>query len=128
MPFNIFSRASARENSGLNRRGDSNPAASGAREISLYKSDIPRFTYEAFFEAIDRQKDTFYVVSFSGDHLLLPASAKNGTARPRMSLLLPTVSVPVNGTTCSDFFLRPFYVALFSFKQSRCERPPTTWP
>ena len=66
-------------------------------EITLYDSNIPRFTYEAFFDAINRQDDTFYVVSFSGDHLLLPASSHNQTSRPRMSLLLPTLSVPVNG-------------------------------
>ena len=68
--------------------------------MSLYKSDVPRFSYEAFFEAIDRKDDTFYVVSFSGDHLLLPAASsagRNGTARPRMSLLMPSVTVPING-------------------------------
>ena len=69
--------------------------------MRLYKADVPRFSYEAFFEAIDRQDDTFYVVSFSGDHLLLPAASsapgRNGTARPRMSLLMPSVTVPING-------------------------------
>ncbi len=66
-------------------------------EITLYDSNVPRFSYEAFFEAIDRRDDTFYVVSFSGDHLLLPASAHNQTSRPRMSLLLPSMTVPLNG-------------------------------
>ena len=65
--------------------------------ITLYNQDAPRFTYESFFEAIHRRDDTFYVVSFSGDHLLLPASARNGSSRPRMSLLLPSVTVPLNG-------------------------------
>lgn len=65
-------------------------------EISLYDSETPRFTYESFFEAIDRREDTFYVVSFSGDHLLLPASSRNQSIRPRMSLLLPSVTVPMN--------------------------------
>ena len=65
--------------------------------ITLYNEEIPRFTYESFFEAIHRREDTFYVVSFSGDHLLLPASARNQSSRPRMSLLLPSVSVPLNG-------------------------------
>ena len=65
--------------------------------ITLYNKETPRFTYESFFEAIHRREDTFYVVSFSGDHLLLPASAKNQSSRPRMSLLLPSVAVPLNG-------------------------------
>lgn len=72
-------------------------------EITLYDSgDVPRFSYESFFEAIERRDDTFYVVSFSGDHLLLPASAHNQTSRPRMSLLLPSVAVSLNGeSTCN---------------------------
>ncbi|XP_059093189.1 cyclic AMP-dependent transcription factor ATF-6 alpha-like isoform X2 [Tigriopus californicus] len=68
----------------------------GKAEITIYDSDTPRFSYESFFEAIDRRSDTFYVVSFSGDHLLLPATSHNQTNRPRMSLLLPTVAVPMN--------------------------------
>ena len=63
--------------------------------ITLYDEETPRFSYASFFEAIHRREDTFYVVSFSGDHLLLPASARNESSRPRMSLLLP--SVPLNG-------------------------------
>lgn len=49
---------------------------------------------ESLFESIERQDDTFYVVSFSGDHLLLPAShnASNTTLRPKMSLVFPTLS------------------------------------
>ena len=63
--------------------------------MTVYDEETPRFTYASFFEAIHRRDDTFYVVSFSGDHLLLPASARNESSRPRMSLLLPTV--PLNG-------------------------------
>ena len=54
---------------------------------------------EPLYQAMDRKKDTFYVVSFSGDHLLLPAIAKNETLRPKMSLVLP--SVTGNGKTSS---------------------------
>lgn len=45
--------------------------------------------YAEFFKQIHRQDDTFYVVSFSGDHLLLPALAHNKTFRPKMALMLP---------------------------------------
>ncbi|KAL1131849.1 hypothetical protein AAG570_011460 [Ranatra chinensis] len=46
--------------------------------------------------SMPRRDDTFYVVSFSDDHLLVPALAHNMSLRPRMSLILPTV--PVNGS------------------------------
>jgi len=49
--------------------------------------------YASLFEALGRKDDTFYVVWFSGEHLLLPASRKNNTARPKMSLVLPAVSI-----------------------------------
>ncbi|XP_011500637.1 PREDICTED: cyclic AMP-dependent transcription factor ATF-6 alpha [Ceratosolen solmsi marchali] len=48
------------------------------------------------FDALGRRDDTFYVVWFTGEHLLLPASRKNSTSRPKMSLILP--AVPVNGS------------------------------
>ncbi|XP_076675280.1 bZIP_ATF6 domain-containing protein ATf6 isoform X1 [Andrena cerasifolii] len=52
--------------------------------------------HASLFEALGRREDTFYVVWFSGEHLLLPASSKNSTGRPRMSLVLP--ALPINGT------------------------------
>ena len=64
-----------------------------AAELQLY--DRWFGAYGAFLEAIERRDDTFYVVSFNGDHLLLPALSHNQTQRPRMSLLLP--SLPLNG-------------------------------
>ena len=51
--------------------------------------------HASLFDALRRRDDTFYVVWFSGEHLLLPASRQNNTARPRMSLVFP--AVPVNG-------------------------------
>jgi hypothetical protein len=47
------------------------------------------------FDTLGRRDDTFYVVWFTGEHLLLPASRKSSTSRPKMSLILP--AVPVNG-------------------------------
>lgn len=47
--------------------------------------------YSEFFEAINRQDDTFYVVSFSDHHMLLPALHHNKTRRPKMSLIMPSV-------------------------------------
>lgn len=49
--------------------------------------------HASLFEALGRKDDTFYVVWFSGEHLLLPASRKNNTTRPKMSLVLPAVSI-----------------------------------
>ncbi|KAK0179412.1 hypothetical protein PV327_005168 [Microctonus hyperodae] len=54
----------------------------------------------SFFDALRRRDDTFYVVWFSGEHLLWPASRQNNnTARPRMSLVFP--AVPVDKTFTS---------------------------
>ncbi|NXY19208.1 ATF6B factor, partial [Atrichornis clamosus] len=43
--------------------------------------------------AIDRRDDTFYVVSFRRDHLLLPAISHNKTSRPKMSLVMPAAAL-----------------------------------
>ncbi|CAH1786836.1 unnamed protein product [Owenia fusiformis] len=51
-----------------------------------------RDNYLDFLDSIHRRNDTFYVVSFNKDHLLLPATAHNKTMRPRMSLVVPTVA------------------------------------
>ncbi|XP_050072330.1 cyclic AMP-dependent transcription factor ATF-6 alpha [Anopheles maculipalpis] len=90
----------------------------GQREIVSYRGRVPNqddldlyypkvhVKYAEFFEEIGRRDDTFYLVSFSEEHLLLPALAYNKTNRPRMSLMLPTVTAPAspagNGTNRSD--------------------------
>ncbi|KAM9419483.1 cyclic AMP-dependent transcription factor ATF-6 beta-like isoform 4-T4 [Salvelinus alpinus] len=53
----------------------------------------PEISYSDFMDAIDRREDTFYVVSFRRDHLLLPAISHNKTTRPKMSLVMPAMSV-----------------------------------
>uniref|UniRef100_A0A182RUT1 BZIP domain-containing protein n=1 Tax=Anopheles funestus TaxID=62324 RepID=A0A182RUT1_ANOFN len=92
--------------------------ATGQREMVSYHRKIPNHhdldlyyprvhvKYAEFFEEIGRRDDTFYLVSFSEEHLLLPALAYNKTNRPRMSLMLPTITAsgtPMgNGTNRSD--------------------------
>ncbi|XP_036410550.1 cyclic AMP-dependent transcription factor ATF-6 alpha-like [Megalops cyprinoides] len=49
-------------------------------------------SYSDFFEEIQRRGDTFYVVSFRRDHLLLPATNHSKGSRPKMSLVLPAVT------------------------------------
>ncbi|PSN41901.1 hypothetical protein C0J52_06801 [Blattella germanica] len=62
-----------------------------SNEVEVYGLRPHPYNYAAFFEAIHRRDDTFYVVSFSGDHLLVPALAHNKTVRPKMSLVLPAL-------------------------------------
>ncbi|XP_077133109.1 cyclic AMP-dependent transcription factor ATF-6 alpha isoform X4 [Ranitomeya variabilis] len=63
-------------------------------ELQLYYSS-PR-SYQEFLEAIRRRGDTFYIVSFRRDHLLLPATNRNKTSRPKMSIILPSTNVNEN--------------------------------
>nr|XP_008103915.1 PREDICTED: cyclic AMP-dependent transcription factor ATF-6 beta isoform X3 [Anolis carolinensis] len=53
----------------------------------------PDHTEHDFMDAIDRREDTFYVVSFRRDHLLLPAISHNKTSRPKMSLVMPAMAL-----------------------------------
>ncbi|XP_058264451.1 cyclic AMP-dependent transcription factor ATF-6 beta isoform X2 [Hemibagrus wyckioides] len=53
----------------------------------------PEVSYSDFLDAIDRREDTFYVVSFRRDHLLLPAISHNKTTRPKMSLVMPAMAI-----------------------------------
>ena len=66
-----------------------------SEENTSVMTTLPRIT--SFLEAIQRRDDTYYVVSFSPDHLLVPAIARNDSVRPRMSLLMPTPR-PMNGS------------------------------
>ncbi|XP_067846871.1 cyclic AMP-dependent transcription factor ATF-6 alpha isoform X2 [Heptranchias perlo] len=63
-------------------------------ELQVYYAPDKR--YPDFFEAIRRRGDTFYLISFRRDHLLLPASSHNKTTRPKMSLVLPAMNVDAN--------------------------------
>lgn len=75
--------------------------------IQIFSPILSKHT--SLFEALGRKDDTFYVVWFSGEHLLLPASRKNDTARPKMSLVLPAVSI--NGK-----YYRYEHKTLFEYK------------
>ncbi|XP_062545576.1 cyclic AMP-dependent transcription factor ATF-6 alpha [Armigeres subalbatus] len=68
-------------------------------DLAFYYSGFGK-KYAKFFEEIGRRDDTFYLVSFSGEHLLLPALAYNKTNRPKMSLMLP--AMVDNATHSSD--------------------------
>uniref|UniRef100_A0A8C5QUR5 BZIP domain-containing protein n=1 Tax=Leptobrachium leishanense TaxID=445787 RepID=A0A8C5QUR5_9ANUR len=70
-------------------------------ELQIYYSS-PR-SYQDFLEAIRRRGDTFYVVSFRRDHLLLPATNRNKTTRPKMSIILPSTNVNDNVINGQDF-------------------------
>ncbi|XP_061154247.1 cyclic AMP-dependent transcription factor ATF-6 alpha isoform X2 [Syngnathus typhle] len=60
-------------------------------ELQVYYR--PSHTYGDFFAEINRRGDTFYVVSFRRDHLLLPATSHNKGSRPKMSVVLPAMNV-----------------------------------
>ncbi|XP_006873497.1 PREDICTED: cyclic AMP-dependent transcription factor ATF-6 alpha [Chrysochloris asiatica] len=70
-------------------------------ELQVYYAS-PR-SYQDFFEAIRRRGDTFYVVSFRRDHLLLPATTHNKTTRPKMSIVLPAVNINENVINGQDY-------------------------
>ncbi|XP_037006112.2 cyclic AMP-dependent transcription factor ATF-6 alpha [Artibeus jamaicensis] len=63
-------------------------------ELQVYRASPG--SHRDFFDAIRRRGDTFYVVSFRRDHLLLPATTHNKTARPKMSIVLPAMNVSEN--------------------------------
>ncbi|XP_074092727.1 cyclic AMP-dependent transcription factor ATF-6 beta isoform X1 [Macrotis lagotis] len=66
------------------------PEKDSVSQLQLYHH--PRRPQPEFLDAIDRREDTFYVVSFRRDHLLLPAISHNKTSRPKMSLVMPAMT------------------------------------
>lgn len=78
-------------------------------EIQVF-APTPEQLYSEFFEAINRQDDTFYVVSFTDQHLLLPALHHNKTRRPKMSLIMR--SMLPNGEF-GIFFFTSFNLYIF---------------
>lgn len=85
-------RTKLRRKSLANRASKKSQSASN--EVEVYGVRPPLYDYTAFLDSFQRRDDTFYVVSFSGDHILLPAQAHNTSSRPKMSLVLP--AVPIN--------------------------------
>ncbi|XP_023295745.2 uncharacterized protein LOC111678583 [Lucilia cuprina] len=73
----------------LNMEGERN-------SLGLFKPRISE-EYLRLFRGIKRQDDTFYVLSFNMDHILLPASVYNKSSRPKMSLMLPAGDPSLNG-------------------------------
>lgn len=59
-------------------------------ELQVYYA--PHRTYNDFFDELNRRGDTFYVISFRRDHLLLPATSHNKGSRPKMSVVLPAMN------------------------------------
>ncbi|XP_054646562.1 cyclic AMP-dependent transcription factor ATF-6 alpha [Dunckerocampus dactyliophorus] len=70
------------------------------KELQVYYA--PHHTYNDFFGEINRRGDTFYVVSFRRDHLLLPATSHNKGSRPKMSVVLPAMNI--NDSIIGDKF------------------------
>ncbi|KAM6472936.1 cyclic AMP-dependent transcription factor ATF-6 beta isoform 1-T1 [Liasis olivaceus] len=67
------------------------PERDSLSQLQVYQH--PDHTEHDFMDAIDRREDTFYVVSFRRDHLLLPAISHNKTSRPKMSLVMPAMAL-----------------------------------
>ncbi|XP_073847231.1 bZIP_ATF6 domain-containing protein ATf6 isoform X2 [Musca autumnalis] len=67
-----------------------------ANSLDIFKPRISE-EYLRLFKGIKRQDDTFYVLSFNMDHLLLPAQSYNKSARPKMALMLPAGDPSING-------------------------------
>lgn len=72
-----------------------------AGQVDVFNSgNKGEMKYAELFKELRRRDDTFYVVSFNADHLMLPALAYNKTKRPKMSLMFPALGF--NGTIEDD--------------------------
>ncbi|XP_028823705.1 cyclic AMP-dependent transcription factor ATF-6 alpha [Denticeps clupeoides] len=76
-------------------------SASATSELQVYYA--PHRTYSSFFDELNRRGDTFYVVSFRRDHLLLPATSHVKGRRPKMSLVLPALKINDSMIRDQDF-------------------------
>lgn len=79
-------------------------------DVEVFRMKPHFFNFDTFFEAIHRRDDTFYLVSFSADHLLLPALAHNKTSRPKMSLMLPAFLSNSKTFLNTNIIMRNFFV------------------
>ncbi|GAB0089998.1 hypothetical protein DMENIID0001_046290 [Sergentomyia squamirostris] len=83
----------------LSGKGETALETGNQVQVFKPKEQTTSVKYSDLFEEIHRRDDTFYVVSFHADLLMLPAMAHNKTRRPRMSLLLPAVGINDSITT-----------------------------
>lgn len=67
--------------------------------IQLYNPKSKLIQLNEFFEEINRQDDVFYVFSFKGDHMLLPAINSYNFSQIKMNLMMPA---RVNGSSSSE--------------------------
>ncbi|XP_030429719.1 cyclic AMP-dependent transcription factor ATF-6 alpha isoform X3 [Gopherus evgoodei] len=80
---------------------DPSISRNSGNELQMYYASLRN--YQDFFEAIHRRGDTFYVVSFRRDHLLLPATTHSKTRRPKMSIVLPAINISENVINGQDY-------------------------
>ncbi|KAH8354934.1 hypothetical protein KR093_002150, partial [Drosophila rubida] len=65
--------------------------------LDIRRNDSKASEPTNLFKSINRQDDTFYVLSFNTQHILVSPSTQNKNARPKISLLLPTADPSHNG-------------------------------
>lgn len=88
-----------------NKKVEKYPVGSNLEDeggVDVFRPVVGRgeMKYAELFKELRRRDDTFYVVSFTADHLMVPALAYNKTKRPRMSLMFPAVGF--NGSVSEE--------------------------